>query len=1682
MRRILLILLFPFLLLASVGKITVSNGDVSIARAGKAIKGISNTPLEEKDTINTKAGSSAQIIFSDGTAISLGAGTTFNIKEYLFDEKANSVNLKVGVSEGAFKAITGKIGKISPEKFKLETKTATIGIRGTAFLGLIPKEGPETIACTKGSIAVAPLPVIVAPLATGQATPAPSPVGTPLPSGQQTAPVSGQAPATTTTPTPSAAPALAPPPSPVAIEVKAGEMTTVSVGKVEAPRAFTQAEIKKLEKASSTESKKADAPVAAPSEKKADSNDKGGGGGGDKTEAKTEQKQESKQEAKAEPKAESKVETKQDTQTVTSAQPITQTTVALSAPAAPIITLPTGTISNIASTVSNIQNTVANIQSTVVSVINSINSANDSNSIKTLIDNQTSTQVITQQIQTAQDIHQVNINNAIVSPTVTNISIVSDYLSDNTWGAIAQNAIVSILQNAVTTSNTNTQQSVFQALAQNQLITQAQVLPIFNQIQGDGNILTTYIQASKDYMKSVLEATTAFAPSSMSNVVQQRASNYVGGESSVVTLSNASILITDGVTQAIKYNPTANTWSQIALPSTERSMLASASLQDGSVLAIGGYGLSSVEKYDPTANSWSYVATMNETRWRLSAVALRDGSVLAIGGTGDSGVLSSVEKYDPTANSWSYVAPMNMARTYFSATTLKDGSVLAIGGDLSSVEKYDPTANSWSYVASMNMARYAHSSVLLQDGNVLVIGGSDKSSVEKYNPATNLWQYVVSLPFDFWNGAAATLPNGNVLLKNGGSSSVFEYDYKKGIDSGAYVVQNSMLNIGRSMHASALLQDGSVLTFGGQNSSGSDLSSVEKYNPSTSTWSYIASMDVSRRQLAATTLQDGSILAIGGANQSSVEKYDPIANSWSYIASMNAPRWNLAAATLQDGSVLAIGGYSFNDTKLSSVEKYDPVGDVWSYIASMNTTRPGLTAVTLMNGNVLAIGGQTSSVEKYDPTANNWSYVASMNMVRFGHSSVLLQDGSVLTIGGMVDYGNNLQSVEKYNPATNLWQYVVSLPFSLVNSSAITLQNGNVLLIGGQNESITTAGVFEYSKDAAQITVQSNIAHKASLSEVVYASSATSLNNGSILLIGGLTSTNSKLTTVQKYDYSLDTWTQVASMDTPRYLLAATPMKNGGALAIGGTGNSGDLSSVEKYDPTTNSWSYISSMNISRSGLAAVTLQDGSVLAIGGQGNNAQLSSVEKYDPTTNSWSYISSMNISRSGLAAVTLQDGSVLAIGGTSRLTDPNRPWWHDMTTTASVEKYNPTTGSWSYVASMNEPRETFNAVILKNGSVLVFDGGKTVEKYNSSLNTWQYTLSLPFNLGGYSSAAILPNGNVLLISPNTTDVYEYKTNFTSSPYWNNNPNINNGFFVGYENSNMSGNRVVGNLNSILFSTESAATGLSINANSGELSGNLSSVILPGNGHNVMTTTMDFAHFDGTQVTSKYNGEDDKVIMGQTTIIANGVTRVANIGFQTLPDKVDAVTGALSSVDDYSSWGYWEAIADASGSDPAIEYHGWWVSGIPTPAAVIQQLITNSASYNYTGHVLGDTFNNTNLDPIILNKNNMINMTVNFGVANPINVTKLQFDTSQGWSYNQSTNLSNTASNISVNTTANTQGYTATVGNNINTADSLNLQGKFYGPAANSTGGVFAGSLTGSASAANSQRVVQGVFKARR
>ena len=150
---LLLILLLSTQLFANIATITALKGQADIKRTGNSIPASLGASLEEKDNILTQDNTKLQLIFTDETIVSIGKNSNFSISEYLFEDKQIHI-AKFNMIKGAMRTITGHIGDIAPQKFSVETRTATIGIRGTNFSVIVNEDDSYQAYCTYGTISV----------------------------------------------------------------------------------------------------------------------------------------------------------------------------------------------------------------------------------------------------------------------------------------------------------------------------------------------------------------------------------------------------------------------------------------------------------------------------------------------------------------------------------------------------------------------------------------------------------------------------------------------------------------------------------------------------------------------------------------------------------------------------------------------------------------------------------------------------------------------------------------------------------------------------------------------------------------------------------------------------------------------------------------------------------------------------------------------------------------------------------------------------------------------------------------------------------------------------------------------------------------------------------------------------------------------------------------------------------------------------------------------------------------------------------------------------------------------------------------------------------------------------------------------------------------------------------------
>jgi hypothetical protein len=90
-------------------------------------------PLIEGDRLTTAEGGSAIIKLQDGTRMTVRPNTEMVVQQYRFKENAPDNSMVLQLLRGGFRAITGLISKASPNAARIQTSTATVGIRGTEF-------------------------------------------------------------------------------------------------------------------------------------------------------------------------------------------------------------------------------------------------------------------------------------------------------------------------------------------------------------------------------------------------------------------------------------------------------------------------------------------------------------------------------------------------------------------------------------------------------------------------------------------------------------------------------------------------------------------------------------------------------------------------------------------------------------------------------------------------------------------------------------------------------------------------------------------------------------------------------------------------------------------------------------------------------------------------------------------------------------------------------------------------------------------------------------------------------------------------------------------------------------------------------------------------------------------------------------------------------------------------------------------------------------------------------------------------------------------------------------------------------------------------------------------------------------------------------------------------------------
>jgi trimeric autotransporter adhesin len=874
--------------------------------------------------------------------------------------------------------------------------------------------------------------------------------------------------------------------------------------------------------------------------------------------------------------------------------------------------------------------------------------------------------------------------------------------------------------------------------------------------------------------------------------------NTARGGHTATLLSNGQVLIVGGydpttgiISDAELYDPTAQVFIDLGNTNSPRFHHTTTLLQNGQVLIAGGEtdptptgAYNTAEIFNPT--TWTFTAlTVNMTVAREGHVAtlLNNGQVLITGGDlPGTGSLNTAETYNPAANTFKAVSStMTTPRIYHEAVLLNGGTVLLSGGEndsggnstaLNTAEIYDPSALTFTAVAgNMTSPREHQTATLLNDGTVLEDGGADGTNI--FNTAEI---YTVSkltgLSSIAISPAVPSVPVGTQQLLvatgtfSGGSTQVLSSVLWSSSSPSVSTVTNDASDTG---FASSVAQGTATITATAAGVSGSTtitapapalvsitLSSSGLTLPLGTTQQFSATgtySDGSSQDLTSTATWTSSSASATVSSSGLVTGVSP---GNSTIQASSGSQSGSATVTVGAPALVALSLTPSSATiALGTTQQYQVIG-TYTDGSTQNLTAsatwvvvPLTTASITSSGLAAGIGQGTATV---GVTTGGFDTIATLAV-----GAPSLVSIAVVPNATNVPVGSSQQFTATASYTDGSARDITSsVSWASSNQTAVSISSsGLASAVAGGNSTITAASGAV--SGTAALTVG---AGAAGLNTGRYQHGATLLNNGTVLISGGVncpsSGTCTYLNSAELYTPSTATFATTGSMSAARSAPAIL-LGNGKVLVAGGyscdsNGNCASLKSAEIYNPVSGTFSSAGNMTVDRYGHTMTLMSSGQVLIAGGETCSSAtscsaLSAAEIYDPVAGIFTATGNLNAARFNASAVALNNGLVLIAGGFNGTTYP-----------ATGELYDPVAATFSNTSTnLNTLRANATATLLDNSEVLIAGGStcstpscptSVAELYdNGSFYYFSYPTSNMVVSRWDQTATLLTNGEVLL-----------------------------------------------------------------------------------------------------------------------------------------------------------------------------------------------------------------------------------------------------------------------------------------------------------------------------------------------
>ena len=285
---------------------------------------------------------------------------------------------------------------------------------------------------------------------------------------------------------------------------------------------------------------------------------------------------------------------------------------------------------------------------------------------------------------------------------------------------------------------------------------------------------------------------------------------------------------------------------------------------------------------------------------------------------------------------------------------------------------------------------------------------------------------------------------------------------------------------GPDAYGLAMTSDGTnAYAAGGYSFSASNtLSSFERYNPATNTWTVLAPMpDTTSVASAVYAPNVNKVYVFGGAQGATLATisnanrvYNVATNTWTAGAVLPAVRSQMASGYF-NGKIYLIGGYSTaNVTPTESqVWEYDPVTDTYTTTRLAIPHPEGGTGFGIINGHFYVAGGRDgvttnyNGLWDYDIAANTWTQRANIIGAGINVPGSGVVNGQLWLFGGGTPFDaktpETTNASQFYNPSTDTWTAGPNL--SAIRSFVGGIGAGNTLVAAGGYNGTTTVNLTE---------------------------------------------------------------------------------------------------------------------------------------------------------------------------------------------------------------------------------------------------------------------------------------------------------------------------------------------------------------------------------------------------------------------------------------------------------------------------------------------------------------------------------------------------------------------------------------------------------------------------------------------